>query len=73
MPELASALHIQADVLRRRHKTLIFWLFSGSNYHLFTDHINPMWEDENNRHGGKWVVVFPKVPSRTTAEFSAAA
>lgn len=35
-------------------------LQNGSNYHLFTDHINPMWEDENNRHGGKWVVVFPK-------------
>lgn len=35
-------------------------LQNGSNYHLFTDSINPMWEDENNRHGGKWVVVFPK-------------
>merc|ERR1712010_81704 len=35
-------------------------LQNGSNYHLFTDSINPMWEDENNRHGGKWVVIFPK-------------
>lgn len=35
-------------------------LCNGSNYHLFKEDIQPMWEDEHNRHGGKWIVAFPK-------------
>jgi len=35
-------------------------LCNGSNYHLFKEDIQPMWEDEHNRRGGKWIVVFPK-------------
>jgi len=35
-------------------------LCNGSNYHLFKEDIQPMWEDEHNRHGGKWIVIFPK-------------
>jgi len=27
-----------------------------SDYHLFKDGIKPMWEDEANRHGGKWIL-----------------
>ena len=25
------------------------------NFHLFKDGIKPMWEDEQNKNGGKWV------------------
>jgi translation initiation factor 4E len=31
-------------------------LENGSNYHLFKKGIKPMWEDERNRNGGKWVI-----------------
>lgn len=44
-------------------------LQNGSNYHLFTENINPMWEDENNRHGGKWVIIFPKGRRDTVDEY----
>lgn len=27
----------------------------GSNYHLFREGVQPMWEDEGNQKGGKWV------------------
>eukprot|EP00299_Pterocystis_sp_00344_P003471 c14229_g1_i1.p1 GENE.c14229_g1_i1~~c14229_g1_i1.p1 ORF type:complete len:205 (-),score=38.69 c14229_g1_i1:308-892(-) len=28
----------------------------GANYHLFKSEIKPMWEDDANKHGGKWVL-----------------
>eukprot|EP00998_Keelungia_sp_KM082_P007856 NODE_4041_length_823_cov_46.919540_g4018_i0.p1 GENE.NODE_4041_length_823_cov_46.919540_g4018_i0~~NODE_4041_length_823_cov_46.919540_g4018_i0.p1 ORF type:complete len:230 (-),score=37.52 NODE_4041_length_823_cov_46.919540_g4018_i0:133-759(-) len=28
----------------------------GSNYHMFKAGIKPMWEDDQNRAGGKWVI-----------------
>eukprot|EP00771_Trimastix_marina_P002571 gnl/Trimastix_PCT/371.p1 GENE.gnl/Trimastix_PCT/371~~gnl/Trimastix_PCT/371.p1 ORF type:complete len:228 (+),score=35.63 gnl/Trimastix_PCT/371:97-780(+) len=28
----------------------------GSNYHIFKDGIQPMWEDERNKRGGKWIL-----------------
>jgi len=31
---------------------------AGSNYHVFKDGIEPMWEDSANRIGGKWTVEF---------------
>eukprot|EP00992_Anisonema_acinus_P000581 TRINITY_DN10206_c0_g1_i2.p1 TRINITY_DN10206_c0_g1~~TRINITY_DN10206_c0_g1_i2.p1 ORF type:complete len:193 (+),score=9.21 TRINITY_DN10206_c0_g1_i2:57-635(+) len=34
-------------------------LAPGSNYHLFKAGIKPMWEDEANRRGGKWIASFP--------------
>jgi len=27
-----------------------------SDYHLFKNGIKPMWEDDANKHGGKWIV-----------------
>lgn len=30
----------------------------NSNYHFFKDGIKPMWEDEANSKGGKWVLTF---------------
>eukprot|EP00993_Chasmostoma_nieuportense_P004155 NODE_4840_length_733_cov_57.519802_g4678_i0.p1 GENE.NODE_4840_length_733_cov_57.519802_g4678_i0~~NODE_4840_length_733_cov_57.519802_g4678_i0.p1 ORF type:complete len:211 (-),score=74.51 NODE_4840_length_733_cov_57.519802_g4678_i0:99-686(-) len=30
----------------------------GANYHLFKAGVKPMWEDELNRKGGKWVMTF---------------
>ncbi|VDN25904.1 unnamed protein product [Gongylonema pulchrum] len=32
----------------------------GSDYYLFKDGIKPMWEDENNVRGGRWLVVVDK-------------
>jgi translation initiation factor 4E len=38
-------------------------LSMGSNYHLFKDGIEPMWEDPQNQNGGKWVfTIFKKDP-----------
>jgi len=31
-------------------------LATGSNYHLFKENIEPSWEHQDNRFGGKWVV-----------------
>jgi len=31
-------------------------LGSGSNYHLFKEHIEPTWEHVENSRGGKWIV-----------------
>jgi translation initiation factor 4E len=32
----------------------------GSNFHVFKDGIQPMWEDATNKDGGKWVLSIPK-------------
>jgi len=32
-------------------------LTSGCNYHIFKDGIQPMWEDDTNKRGGKWVII----------------
>jgi translation initiation factor 4E len=34
----------------------------NSNYHLFKDKIKPMWEDEANANGGKWVITMRNNP-----------
>jgi translation initiation factor 4E len=31
-----------------------------SDYHLFKDGIRPIWEDEENKHGGKWILRLKK-------------
>jgi len=31
-------------------------LHTHSDFHMFKDGIKPMWEDEANKHGGKWIV-----------------
>jgi translation initiation factor 4E len=31
---------------------------AGSNYHVFKEGIEPMWEDKANAQGGKWTVEF---------------
>lgn len=35
-------------------------LSSYSDFHLFKDGIKPMWEDEANKEGGKWIVRLKK-------------
>ncbi|KAJ1547862.1 hypothetical protein HK096_010253 [Nowakowskiella sp. JEL0078] len=35
-------------------------LLPGSNYHLFKEGVQPMWEDKANQIGGKWVVQIGK-------------
>ena len=37
----------------------------NSNYHLFRQGIEPMWEDPSNRDGGKFVLTIPKKDSKT--------
>ena len=32
----------------------------NSNYHFFRKGIKPMWEDEKNKKGGKWVMTIPR-------------
>lgn len=31
-----------------------------SDYHLFKEGIRPMWEDDANKHGGKWIIRLKK-------------
>eukprot|EP00064_Thunnus_orientalis_P000242 superscaffoldBa00000012_g242 len=33
---------------------------SGCDYSLFKDGIEPMWEDERNRRGGRWLITLSK-------------
>nr|XP_032806005.1 eukaryotic translation initiation factor 4E-like isoform X4 [Petromyzon marinus] len=35
-------------------------LMSGCDYSLFKDGIEPMWEDEQNKRGGRWLVTLSK-------------
>uniref|UniRef100_UPI00358E2029 eukaryotic translation initiation factor 4E-1A-like isoform X2 n=1 Tax=Myxine glutinosa TaxID=7769 RepID=UPI00358E2029 len=35
-------------------------LLSGSDYSVFKDGISPMWEDEKNRMGGRWLVMLSR-------------
>jgi translation initiation factor 4E len=36
----------------------------NSNYHVFRDGVEPMWEDPANKKGGKFVLTIPKKDSR---------
>eukprot|EP00543_Licmophora_paradoxa_P005392 CAMPEP_0202455628 /NCGR_PEP_ID=MMETSP1360-20130828/13112_1 /ASSEMBLY_ACC=CAM_ASM_000848 /TAXON_ID=515479 /ORGANISM="Licmophora paradoxa, Strain CCMP2313" /LENGTH=202 /DNA_ID=CAMNT_0049075249 /DNA_START=221 /DNA_END=829 /DNA_ORIENTATION=- len=36
----------------------------NSNYHLFREGIEPMWEDPSNKKGGKFVLTIPKKDSK---------
>jgi translation initiation factor 4E len=36
----------------------------NSNYHLFKEGVIPMWEDPENKHGGKFVLTIPKKDSK---------
>mmetsp|Transcript_2909 Transcript_2909/g.3250 ORF Transcript_2909/g.3250 Transcript_2909/m.3250 type:complete len:338 (-) Transcript_2909:97-1110(-) len=59
----------QMKTLGTFHTIQEFWRFwnnialkslpTGSNVRVFKKHIQPAWEDENNAHGGKWVVELP--------------
>ncbi|XP_076733997.1 eukaryotic translation initiation factor 4eb isoform X1 [Maylandia zebra] len=39
-------------------------LMSGCDYSLFKDGIEPMWEDERNKRGGRWLVTLTKQQRR---------
>ena len=39
-------------------------LSTNSNYHIFKDGVEPMWEDAGNVNGGKFVLTIPKKESR---------
>eukprot|EP01004_Peranema_trichophorum_P008564 NODE_7318_length_790_cov_225.023988_g6709_i0.p1 GENE.NODE_7318_length_790_cov_225.023988_g6709_i0~~NODE_7318_length_790_cov_225.023988_g6709_i0.p1 ORF type:complete len:201 (-),score=26.98 NODE_7318_length_790_cov_225.023988_g6709_i0:127-729(-) len=32
----------------------------GANYHMFIQNVKPMWEDDANKRGGKWVINISK-------------
>eukprot|EP00658_Telonema_sp_P-2_P051499 TRINITY_DN3956_c0_g1_i12.p1 TRINITY_DN3956_c0_g1~~TRINITY_DN3956_c0_g1_i12.p1 ORF type:complete len:179 (+),score=43.73 TRINITY_DN3956_c0_g1_i12:317-853(+) len=44
-------------------------LCNGSNYHMFLNGVKPMWEDEANCRGGKWIIIFPKSRKDLLDEF----
>eukprot|EP01028_Stygiella_incarcerata_P013376 TRINITY_DN82219_c0_g1_i1.p1 TRINITY_DN82219_c0_g1~~TRINITY_DN82219_c0_g1_i1.p1 ORF type:complete len:201 (-),score=56.80 TRINITY_DN82219_c0_g1_i1:141-743(-) len=35
-------------------------LDKGSNYYIFKKGIRPVWEDDVNRKGGRWLILFPE-------------
>ncbi|KAG7226319.1 hypothetical protein INR49_003071 [Caranx melampygus] len=37
---------------------------SGCDYSLFKDGIEPMWEDERNKRGGRWLITLTKQQRR---------
>lgn len=39
-----------------------------ANYYLFKDGIIPAWEDEANKHGGKWSIQLPKDKNRSNVD-----
>jgi len=41
---------------------------SGSDYHLFKEHIEPKWEDPNNSKGGKWILTVSNKNGRETLD-----
>mmetsp|Transcript_12654 Transcript_12654/g.30721 ORF Transcript_12654/g.30721 Transcript_12654/m.30721 type:complete len:227 (+) Transcript_12654:104-784(+) len=43
-------------------------LNAGSNYHLFKAGIEPMWEHEGNKNGGKWTYSIPKKDAKKTID-----
>lgn len=32
----------------------------GNDYSLFKNNIRPMWEDDTNKHGGRWIINLPR-------------
>lgn len=36
----------------------------GCDYSLFKKNIRPMWEDEGNKRGGRWIMSFPRTSRR---------
>ncbi|XP_038867585.1 eukaryotic translation initiation factor 4E-1A-like [Salvelinus namaycush] len=40
-------------------------LISGCDYSLFKDGIEPMWEVERNKRGGRWLITLSKLQRRT--------
>ncbi|PWA21067.1 hypothetical protein CCH79_00020545, partial [Gambusia affinis] len=40
-------------------------LMSGCDYSLFKDGIEPMWEDEQNKRGGRWLITLTKQQRRS--------
>ncbi|RXM30505.1 Eukaryotic translation initiation factor 4E-1A [Acipenser ruthenus] len=40
-------------------------LMSGCDYSLFKDGIEPMWEDERNKQGGRWLITLTKQQRRS--------
>lgn len=39
-------------------------LMSGCDYSLFKDGVEPMWEDDRNRRGGRWLITLSKQQRR---------
>lgn len=42
------------------HIKLASEIKSGNDYSLFKNNIRPMWEDDQNKHGGRWLISIPK-------------
>lgn len=42
------------------HIKLASEIKTGNDYSLFKNSIRPMWEDDQNKHGGRWLISIPK-------------
>ncbi|KFV03310.1 Eukaryotic translation initiation factor 4E, partial [Pterocles gutturalis] len=47
------------------HIQLASKLTSGCDYSLFKDGIEPMWEDSQNKRGGRWLITLAKQQRHT--------
>jgi len=50
------------------HIELASKLSAGCDYSLFKEGIKPMWEDEKNRHGGRWLINLDKKQRMTSLD-----
>lgn len=40
----------------------------GCSYFFFKVHLKPMWEDEGNKNGGRWLITFNKQKKELSAD-----
>uniref|UniRef100_A0A8C5PD12 Eukaryotic translation initiation factor 4E n=1 Tax=Leptobrachium leishanense TaxID=445787 RepID=A0A8C5PD12_9ANUR len=65
--ELVNPEHYIKHPLQNRlynHIQLSSNLMSGCDYSLFKDGVEPMWEDEKNKRGGRWLITLNKQQRR---------
>ncbi|GIY46847.1 eukaryotic translation initiation factor 4E-1A [Caerostris extrusa] len=60
LTEIASFDTVEDFWALYNHIELVAKLPLGSDYALFKQGIKPMWEDERNKQGGRWLINFQK-------------
>jgi len=62
LAEMPAFQHVETFWRYWHHMEPCSGLDLGSNYHLFRTGVKPMWEDEANANGGKWVLTMKNNP-----------